>query len=287
MMRIACRWLGVISSVVVIVGTAQGQHQDVLVSLDGENRLVATPSVSTDLFEDFFGTWFQDDPGVNATSGTLAPGDQIGWNAVDHLLFTDGGAVSAPPGGEEIEIAKLGQFAFVGGDEEFTAGYLFAEAGALGGIHEHFGYTLLPGETDPTPGAYGLLLELTSPRYESSEPLLIVLGHLGGDFTELDQLVAARDALTAYAFPIEGDVDRDGDVDLTDFNLLKANFGLAGVDREQGDLTGDGAVDLIDFNVLKTNFGAVHPALATIPEPATVLLAALAAAVAFAKRKLK
>ena len=56
---------------------------------------------------------------------------------------------------------------------------------------------------------------------------------------------------------LEGDVDGDGDVDLTDFNLLKDNFGISeGATRGEGDLDGDGDVDLTDFNILKDNFGA-------------------------------
>jgi hypothetical protein len=54
---------------------------------------------------------------------------------------------------------------------------------------------------------------------------------------------------------VEGDVNGDGAVNLTDFNILKTNFGQQG-SREQGDLNGDGTVGLPDFNILKANFGA-------------------------------
>lgn len=53
-----------------------------------------------------------------------------------------------------------------------------------------------------------------------------------------------------------GDVDGDGDVDLTDLAFLLTNFGLqSGATRGQGDLDGDGDVDLVDLATLLTNFG--------------------------------
>jgi len=70
-----------------------------------------------------------------------------------------------------------------------------------------------------------------------------------------------------------GDANRDQSVDLSDFGLLKANFGSAG-GWSGGDFDGNGAVDLSDFGLLKANFGAA-PGTA-VPEPAGWLLAALA-----------
>jgi uncharacterized delta-60 repeat protein len=50
-----------------------------------------------------------------------------------------------------------------------------------------------------------------------------------------------------------GDADLDGDVDLTDFGILKEHFGT-GTTRAEGDFNGDGRVDLSDFGVLKAAF---------------------------------
>jgi hypothetical protein len=52
----------------------------------------------------------------------------------------------------------------------------------------------------------------------------------------------------------EGDIDLNGVVDLTDFGILKSNFGRA-ANRSEGDLNGDGTVGLTDFGLLKANFG--------------------------------
>jgi len=51
-----------------------------------------------------------------------------------------------------------------------------------------------------------------------------------------------------------GDANLDGQVDLTDFGILKQHFG-AGPTRAEGDFNGDGRVDLDDFGIFKAAFG--------------------------------
>ncbi|RMF73381.1 MAG: hypothetical protein D6744_15715 [Planctomycetota bacterium] len=53
---------------------------------------------------------------------------------------------------------------------------------------------------------------------------------------------------------VPGDVDGDGDVDLTDLAILLANFGCVGTCA--GDVNGDGVVDLTDLAILLSSFGA-------------------------------
>ena len=53
----------------------------------------------------------------------------------------------------------------------------------------------------------------------------------------------------------DGDVNGDGLVNLSDFFVIRTNFGQTGRTRAQGDLTGDGTVTLADFFVLRQNFG--------------------------------
>ena len=56
---------------------------------------------------------------------------------------------------------------------------------------------------------------------------------------------------------LAGDANRDGVVNLNDFNTLASNFGTqSGATWEQGDFTGDGAVNLADFNALAEHFGS-------------------------------
>jgi len=55
--------------------------------------------------------------------------------------------------------------------------------------------------------------------------------------------------------PKAGDVNGNGTIDLTDFFIMRTNFGQSGRTRAQGDLTGDGMVTLADFFILRQNFG--------------------------------
>jgi outer membrane protein assembly factor BamB len=76
---------------------------------------------------------------------------------------------------------------------------------------------------------------------------------------------------------IPGDANRDGQVNLADFNILKTNFGNEGVSLP-GDFNKDDAVSLEDFNILKANFGAVDGQAASVPEPSGLALGLLALA---------
>jgi hypothetical protein len=71
---------------------------------------------------------------------------------------------------------------------------------------------------------------------------------------------------------VPGDADGNGRTDLSDFGVLKANFGAGGADWSLGDFDLDGSVGLGDFGVLKANFG--QGGAAGVPEPATAWLAA-------------
>ena len=80
---------------------------------------------------------------------------------------------------------------------------------------------------------------------------------------------------------LPGDANLDQQVDLSDFGLLKLNFG-AGDTWAEGDFDSSGAVDLSDFGVLKQNFGQ---SAAAVPEPATWLLAGWSAVALLARAR--
>ena len=57
-----------------------------------------------------------------------------------------------------------------------------------------------------------------------------------------------------------GDLDGDGDVDLSDLAQLLSNYGMtSGAVYEDGDLNGDGDVDLSDLAELLSHYGTTCP----------------------------
>jgi hypothetical protein len=62
---------------------------------------------------------------------------------------------------------------------------------------------------------------------------------------------------TSNFFFMNADADRNGIVNIQDFNVLATNFGKFGQTFTQGnfDYSGDGSVNIQDFNILATNFG--------------------------------
>ncbi len=270
-------WLVVLLMAIQSVPPAWGQHTDVRLSLD-EGAITVSPRAESGSFEEFFGSFFTTLPGLRAADGTFQEGDQFGVNIVERLLHWDGFKVSAPLHGETITLST-GPFSVeISGDQEFAEGFIFGTVGSQGGIHEDLSWTLLPGdEPEPTGGMYGIVMEVFSPAYASSEPFLFAQGHFDEEFSTLEQFDEGFAYLQAYVFPLEGDVNRDGFVRLDDFTILKEHFGESGVEREQGDLSGDGAVNLTDFTLLKSDFGATHPEIAAlgtaaVPEPSTAWL---------------
>lgn len=84
--------------------------------------------------------------------------------------------------------------------------------------------------------------------------------------------------LSAYV-AANGDLDLDGDVDLTDLSILASNWnsGAGQLSFTQGDIDDDDDVDLTDLSLLAANWGYVA-GMTIVPEPTTAALMILAAA---------
>jgi hypothetical protein len=75
---------------------------------------------------------------------------------------------------------------------------------------------------------------------------------------DLDTAPGADFVYTARVLP--GDIDRNGIVSTSDFNIWKSNFGQQGKGVLFGDIDGNNIVSTSDFNAWKSFFGKTAPA---------------------------
>ncbi|HEY4235244.1 MAG TPA: peptidylprolyl isomerase, partial [Lacipirellulaceae bacterium] len=84
----------------------------------------------------------------------------------------------------------------------------------------------------------------------------------------------------------KGDYNFDGKVDVNDYNVWKTNFGSTTAAEADGN--GNGKVDDADYTVWRDSFGQMSGpgsgAAAAVPEPASVLLFVMAAAMLLVSR---
>jgi len=122
-----------------------------------------------------------------------------------------------------------------------------------------------------------VLLSLTNPA--SAATAVFRFKYTGTDnwFWAIDNLKIGTEAVTATA-----DFDSDGDVDGADFLTWQRGLGV-GTTRAQGNADGDSDVDVADLAVWKSQFGQTglsSAAAGAVPEPAGVVLSAIALAAA-------
>lgn len=79
----------------------------------------------------------------------------------------------------------------------------------------------------------------------------------GGQFTLVGGFWAGA---TGTPCDLTGDLDGDGDVDISDLATLLGHFGMpSGATSGDGDLDGDTDVDISDLSALLSNFGLTCP----------------------------
>ncbi|MBX7073827.1 MAG: PEP-CTERM sorting domain-containing protein [Pirellulales bacterium] len=148
-------------------------------------------------------------------------------------------------------------------------------AGANGfvgdGIHPH---TVLQGMLA------NLFLEGFNTGYKANVPLFSeaeLVAHAGLPYSA-DTLPAALADMAPFIHsyvPQDGDANGDGAIDGADYTIWADHFQDTGKGFARGDFTGDTIVDGADYTIWADNFSSGE-ALA-IPEPASILLAALGA----------
>ena len=260
---------------------ADAQHADFELFVDEANKIQAEETESLVLFDE--GTLFTDDPGFDNHDDSFPVGARIGFSAVEKLFYSSGGAAVPATTGLSLTFTRAENTLAVHGASATQKGFAFAIADENHGFHEHMGYQLVADGVAPLPGLYATLISFESDGLESSDPALVAFGLLGEGFSSIDGINKAMAYIRAYAYPIAGDVNRDGEVKLADFAVIRRNFNKAVTHWEDGDVTGDGVVNLQDFALLRTNFGNSAPGLSA-PEP-TLPVWALASAAIFRLRR--
>jgi hypothetical protein len=174
------RWFGTAGFLVLaslLQGAARaetiGHAFDVQVSVVN-GKLTTNNQLYLQLFDEWLAT---DNPGF---AGALPQGRQYDFMVADKLWYHSG--VQGAP----VSTAMGSPFLLLGADPNLVtvsqttgpqAGLTLA-SNLSGSLHAHVNFELFPQSGTPAPaGVYGLVLRLTSPSYESSDPFVIALAN--------------------------------------------------------------------------------------------------------------
>jgi len=105
------------------------------------------------------------------------------------------------------------------------------------------------------------------PDYKSAVGFLTKNGIIGGypdgsyrpdeTITRAQLAYLIQQVISELRFTMQGDINRDGDVNILDLSALLANFGKSAgaITNHWADINGDGDVNILDLSILLANFG--------------------------------
>jgi hypothetical protein len=280
---------------------AYGHGNAVLVSLNGQNKLVVTGGLATpsgwtmQAFDDHEDSLFSLGPGSTQIAQTpgfrandVTPGSGLFLEVVPRPDFTlplrplrwmwhwskSSQQVATAPNNPSLELASVDGFGSVI-LTQFTAPVtgpsvkIMEPTSEQLGVHEHPLIYLLDDSPAAPLGAYGFFARLTSPNYSASDPFLIAINH---SLSVAEYKKAARAINAAARLP--GDYDNDEDADGADFLLWQRTLGSTTALAADGSL--NDVVDDDDLAIWEDHFGETYPsgvATQILPEPRAALIA--------------
>lgn len=146
-----------------------GHASDIQVSVVN-GKLTTNKQLYDGAFDEQFST---DSPGFG---GSLPQGLSYGFAVVDKLWYhsgIEGQPVSTAPGNPFLQIGADPMFVVVSQTTGPQAG-LTLDANLSGSLHVHTTFELFTQSGSPAPlGVYGLVLQMTSPSFQASDPFVI------------------------------------------------------------------------------------------------------------------
>ena len=153
------------------------------------------------LYDGFFADFYTTNPGF---SGALPNGLAYGFVVADQLWYhsgVEGAPVSTAPGDPFLRVGEDPMYVTVSQTTGPQAGLTLASS-LSGSLHVHLGFELFPQGSLPAPaGVYGLVLQLTSPSFQSSDPFLIALTNNPDFSLSLEGVTSGEQAILGVAVP--------------------------------------------------------------------------------------